>query len=234
MATQSSDVSVNTDVFAQNSVLKLTSNDFKLDTPERISLRKDECTIVLFYGNNNESNQLAKLWSQVAQETVGPTMAACNLVEEKKVATAMMEIKSMGSHPFHWASMRGYPFILDYRGGWPVAFYNGDRSVQAMLDWVMTLACQANYYERYDLSGGAQTDSKLEMSNSTQYPSADGSNPIRTQSSEYKTNKPVRQFVSAQSTQSPSSSTTPSSPPSSPPSSTAPTGRARVVGPGGV
>lgn len=218
-----------TDIFAQNSVRKLTSEDFRLDSDNLITLKTDTCTIVLFYGNNAESNALAKIWSQVAQESVGASIAACNLSEERRIANAMTEIKGMGSHPFHWASMRGYPFILDYRGGYPVAFYNGDRSVQAILDWVMTLACQANYYERFDLSGGVQTESKLEMSATNQYPAADGSNPIRTQSSEYKTNKPIRVYTEAQT-----ASQTASSPGSSGATAPAPgtqQGGARVVGP---
>lgn len=171
---------------------RFTSSDFKLDTPDKISLKRTDCCIVLFHGNNQESVEISKVWTQVAQESVGPIIATCNLVEEKEVATAMVEIKGMGSHPFHWASMRGYPFILDYRGGWPVAFYNGDRSVQAILDWSITLACQANYYERFDLSAGVQTSSNLSSPTPAPYPSTDNTNPIRNQSTDYKTDKPIR------------------------------------------
>ncbi len=181
-----------TQIFGTNSVKQLYSSDFRLNDPDKIGLKNDECIVILFYSSNAESIALANIWSQVGQEAAGPILAACDIVSEKAVALAMTSIKSMGNHPFHWASMRGYPFILSYRDGWPAAFYNGDRSVQAILNWVITLACQANYYERFDIYGGVQTTNTLEMPNPTPYPSPDGSNPIRNQSTEYRTAAPLR------------------------------------------
>jgi hypothetical protein len=180
------------DVFSQESIRKWSSSDFKLDTDEKISLKSKDCSIILFYGENEESKQLMRIFSLVSQQAAGPMFGACNLLREKEVSLAFTNIKAMGSHPFHWASMRGYPFILTYRDGWPVAFYNGDRSVTAILDWTMTLACQANYYERFQAAGGVGTTSKLEMQGTPAYPSADGKLPTRTESTQYKTTQPIR------------------------------------------
>lgn len=181
-------------LFAQDSVKRLSSSDFNLDTPEKITLKIPECTIVLFYGQNAESTSLARIWSLVAQQTAGPVLAATNIIADPKIAQAMTEIRGMGSHPYHWAAMKGYPFILTYRSGYPVAFYNGERSVQALTDWAMSLACQANYYERYDLSAGVRIDNtnEFKMPSPQQYPSNDNSNPVRTQSNQFTTATALR------------------------------------------
>jgi hypothetical protein len=179
-------------VFAQDSVKRLSSGDFSLDTPEKIRLNSSECTVILFYGENSESRALARIWSIVAQQSAGPIMAAINVMVDTKVAVAMTDIRSSGSHPLHWAAMKGYPFILSYRGNYPVAFYNGERSTQAILEWVMTLACEANYYERFDISAGVRVNEEdnLRMPATTPYPSA--TNPLRTQSSQFTSAAPMR------------------------------------------
>jgi hypothetical protein len=114
----------------------------------------------------------------------------------KGTAKALATIKSSGNHPLHWAGIRGYPFILTYRGGYPAAFYNGDRSVSAILDWCMTLACEANYYERYNLAGGVQAEAAFQMSPVARYPGRGNENPVRTESSQYSTSSPIRGYNS--------------------------------------
>lgn len=181
-------------LFSQNSVKQLSASDFTLTSDDKLSTVYDNCMIVLFYGENAESKSLIRIFSIVAQQVAGPVMSACNLMSEKKVAEAFMNVKSQGSHPLHWASMRGYPFILAYRGGYPVAFFNGDRSVQAIIDWSMTLACEANYYERYNLASSIQAEATYQMTPNSRYPS--DADPLRTESSQYSTDKPIRGYNS--------------------------------------
>src|SRR5579872_1467632 len=149
--------------FAQNAVKQLHESDFTIENKELIGLRYDDCTLVLFYGENTESLQLVQIWATVAQQVAGPVFAACNLLVERGVASALTRLKADGSNPLHWASFRGFPFILVYRGGWPVAFYNGPRETQALIDYALTLACQASYYEPIQEAGGMQAEGSLSM-----------------------------------------------------------------------
>lgn len=181
-------------LFAQEAVKQLREGDFALDSKSRITIKWEECMLVLFYVNNNESNKLAEVWSIAAHQITGPVFAACNLIVERKVAEAFTKLNSENS-PLHWAALSSLPFILVYQNGWPVAFYNGERAVQPIVDYALTLACKGNYREDYQIAGGITVKENYEMGGYTQY------YPPRTSSSQYTVVKPandlggpVRQF----------------------------------------
>lgn len=179
-------------LFAQESVKRIGYDDFNHDT---YALNIKECSLILFYGRNTESIALVKIFAIVAQQVVGPIFGACNLFVERKVAEFFTKLRSDGSHPLHWSGIRGYPFILVYRSGWPVAFYNGDRSVQAISDFSLTLACQANYLEPIQEAGGIQVEANYEMGPDRPYQNLP-SEPerIRTVSSQYINSQPIRGY----------------------------------------
>lgn len=145
-------------MLGQNLVKQLTDSDFALDSKELISLKSDDCTLALFYTENPESTELSKIWVEAASQVVGPVFASVNMLnkDSAKIAKAFTTLASQGSNPLHWASMKALPFIMVYRGGWPVAFYNGDRAIQPIIDYSLTLACKANYYEPIQIARGAR------------------------------------------------------------------------------
>lgn len=148
--------------FASENVQRLSEDDFDIDAPGYITLKRnrgnDGCTLILFYIENEESKNLARVWSIVAQNIAGPKFAAINMITEKKVAQSFTAVGTLGAHPYHWASLRQYPFILVYRDNIPVAGYNGALAVQPVQDFALTLACKAGYYEPFQLSSSAQAD----------------------------------------------------------------------------
>lgn len=174
-------------MFPKTTVRELRDDDFDLDTELRITLKDKNCNVILFYAKGKESEDLGKVWLAVSNQVVGVTISACDLYENKKIAKAMSDIRSSGGHPLHWASLRGYPFILSYRNGYPVAFYNGDRYVDPITNWVMTKACLANYYEPYDSSGGVSTENKEGIPKASNYKSKGNSD-------EFTVNSPVRTY----------------------------------------
>lgn len=182
-------------VFTPETVKRLTSEDFNLDSDELITLKFDDCILVLFYVENTESYQLATIWSIVAQQVAGPLFGAINMLLERKVAEAFTKLKSNGSHPLHWASLRQYPFILVYRKRWPVAVYNGVREVQSIIDYALTLACEAGYYEILQVGGGMQAENKLEMGSYNMYVNLPNEPPIvKKESIQYAPLEPIRGF----------------------------------------
>lgn len=183
--------------FASETVKRLGADDFDLTSRESISLKYDDCVLVLFHVENTESYQLANIWALAAQQVAGPIFAAINLLSERKVAEAFTRVKSDGSHPLHWAALRQYPFIMVYRKRWPVAIYNGPREVQSIIDYALTLACQAGYYEIIQLGGGMQAENRVEMAPYNTYTDVPGQPPsIRTESLQYAVNQPIRGFNS--------------------------------------
>jgi hypothetical protein len=181
--------------FATDTVKELSADDFNINSKEMITLKYDDCILVLFYVENTESHQLANIWALAAQQTAGPVFAAINMLQHKKVANAFTRLASDGSNPLHWASLRQYPFILVYRKRWPVAVYNGAREVGAIVDYAMTLACKAGYYEILQVGGSMQSESRIEMGPYQPYTNIPGQKPTeRTESIQYTSEEPIRGF----------------------------------------
>lgn len=181
--------------FASETVKRLSADDFDINSKELVTLKYDDCILILFHTENTESYQLANIWALVAQQVAGPVFAAINMITERKLAEAFTRLKSDGSHPLHWASIRQYPFIMVYRKKWPVAVYNGPREVQALIDYSLTLACEAGYYETLQLGGGMQGEARIEMGPYQPYINTPGQPPvIRGNSLQYNASEPIRGF----------------------------------------
>lgn len=180
--------------FASETVKRLTGDDFDIGSKELVTLKYDDCILVLFHVENTESYQLADIWALAAQQVAGPVFAAINMLSERKVAEAFTRLKSDGSNPLHWAALRQYPYILVYRKRWPVAVYNGPREVQALMDYALTLACEAGYYEILQTGGGIQAEARAEMGNYKPYTNIAGQPPvIKRESTQFNTD-PIRGF----------------------------------------
>lgn len=188
--------------FSSDTVKKLGADDFDLDSRELITLKYDDCILVLFYSENIESHQLANLWAMAAQQIAGPVFAAINLVAEKKVAAAFTRLKSDGSNPLHPFGLRQIPSIFVYRKKWPVAVYNGARTLGAIIDYSLNLACNSGYYEPEQLGGGYSVDpgQNLGMPGYKPYIASQGQ-PLRTVSTQFTAENPIRGFNSAGSIQ---------------------------------
>ena len=181
-------------LFAQNSVKQLHQSDFvDLDSETKINIIYRECMLVLFYADNIESRNLVAVWAEAAKNVVGPVFAACNLMVEQKVAEAFTTL-NMQNSSMHWAALKTIPYIMVYQNGWPIAFYNGERSVQALIDYSLTLACKADYHEPFNIFGGMTVvnDSNLVMKGNTQY--GISANPFRKDSLGYRANENIRGY----------------------------------------
>ena len=177
-------------LFAQNAVASLSEADFELETDHPITLKSKQCTLVLFYTQNQESRDLAEIWTQVAQVAPGPDYAAVNMILYPRVAQAFTRIGSTNTS-LRSFELKGYPFIISYQNGWPIAFFNGERSIGTLADWSTTLACRASYYEPIQLAGGVGVDADFQMGGWREY------TPPRQTSIQYTIADPIRQFDAA-------------------------------------
>jgi len=174
--------------FAVESVKRLRESDFSLDTRERICLKYDDCILVFFYTENTESKHMAKLWATAAAQVAGPIFAACNVIDERRVAEAFTQLNMDLTHPFHWCGLKELPFILVYQRSWPKAFFNGERTVETFVDYGLTLACQASYVEHEHEAKSMQVENRLVMAKSGK------SSPPRTVSTEFTGVDPIRHY----------------------------------------
>ena len=174
--------------FTTSAVSNLRADDFLLESRFPIDLKTRECRLILFYGENTESRYLSKVWAETAAQVPGGIFGAVNLIYEPRVAASFLQIGIDLNHPYYWVRFRQVPFILVYRGGWPQAFYNGQRAVSALVDYALTLACVPGYVEHQPLPASMQAENKLEITAVGPYSA------VRSNSTQYVADQPVRQY----------------------------------------
>lgn len=130
------------------SIKRLRETDFALETRDKICLYEDACTLVLFYTETPESKRILGVLKTVAETVAGPSFACCNVLLEKKVAEAFMEVSFIKEHPFHWATTRSFPLMLVYRKGYPVNFYDGPADVAILTNFAINIACLPEFHNR--------------------------------------------------------------------------------------
>jgi len=181
----------------RDNIKQFSDTDFTVNSRELICINFDDCILILFYNNNIESTNLAKIWVDASSQTPGFIFGAVNLQTEKKIAENFAKLNSDPNHPYNWAALRQTPFILVYRKGWPTAFYNGSRSTQAIIDYTMTLACRADYHEHEQKGWSLKAESNIEISGINRYETQKYGNitvPPRTTSENYTTTQPMRGY----------------------------------------
>ena len=178
-------------LFSQESVKMLHEIDFNIESDTRINIKHKDCMLVLFYADNIESKKLTEIWLDAAKQAVGPIFAACNLAVDKKVAQAFNSL-NMANGSLHWAALKTIPFVLVYQNGWPIAFYNGERAVQPIIDYSLTLACKVDYHEPENLYGGMKIENNLKMEGIVQYGIPE--NPFKKDSLQYTSNENIRGY----------------------------------------
>ena len=149
-----------TDLFLEQKVRNFRNTDFALDSMIPIALRHKDCILVLFYNDMNRNDRdAAIIWQDVARLGSIASFAAVNLRTETAVGEAINQIKSNPNSPVYDYAPKGIPAIIVYRDQVPQSFYNGPYEVQAIIDFTLSLACDANYHEREQRRFGADTNS---------------------------------------------------------------------------
>lgn len=148
------------DVFFEQKVRNFRSTDFALDSKTPIALRYKDCILMLFYNDmNREDRDTAAIWQEAARLSSVAIFAAVNLRTETAVGDAINQVKMDPNNPVYDFAPQGIPAIVVYRNQFPQAFYNGPREVQSIVDYALSLACDANYRERDQRRFGADTNS---------------------------------------------------------------------------
>lgn len=182
-------------VFISPSLVRLSGKDFTLKDPRiPIGLNDLTCNIILFYINNTESKNLGAIFAEAAETAAGINFSAINMKFETEIARSFVKVKSSPASPVHWAGLKQYPFILVYREGLPVASYNGERSVGAITNWALTLACRFDYTEMAQQFGGAQVENNMEMSGVRTYSDVFKEGSTKTDSTQFKASEDIRGY----------------------------------------
>lgn len=129
-------------------IRRLREEDFAIDTRDKICLYEDLCTLVIFYNESPESKNMLSVFKRVAETTTSISFASCNLMLETGVGKAMSDVRIHQDHPFYWAASAPIPFVLIYRRGYPVAFYEGPPDVYILTNFALKIACNPDFHSR--------------------------------------------------------------------------------------
>lgn len=125
-------------------IVNVRTNDFYNDEL-KIHLKLDDSMVILFYSNNQLSKSYLNAFLRLQQDVPTVTYGVVNCLTEKNVAEAFKNLNNDIDHPFHWARLRSYPFILVYRKGWPQAFYKGKPFYNELKDFCMNKVAGRDY-----------------------------------------------------------------------------------------
>jgi hypothetical protein len=104
----------------------LRETDFSLETRDKICLYDDSyVNIVLIYNESPDSERILNVIQNVAGSIPGVSFSVCNIQEVQQVANVFLEITTMKFHPLREFTLRPFPFVLVYKRGFPVNFYDG-------------------------------------------------------------------------------------------------------------
>jgi hypothetical protein len=126
-------------------------------------LKDKSCTVILAYlPDDQESEELKDIWAALASRLAGINFAAINGSKQREIMKAFYATAGDPDHPLYPFNLNGFPSILVYRGGWPQAYYNGDRTFDDLEAYCLELAWRAGYYEPInDYEGVAPSTSLL-------------------------------------------------------------------------
>lgn len=118
--------------------VNLTSGDFAIETETPLRLKRNGSLVVLFYGEDDTSIKALTAWSKVAQMTIGPIFASCNLRSEKPIANKILDTGNTNPS-LRWTNNLRVPYILAYSNTWPIGKYTGPIDETSISNWALTV-----------------------------------------------------------------------------------------------
>lgn len=111
----------------------LTKNNFMLgsDSPSRLK-DMNGLWLVLFYGEDNDSMQFLKRWSQLSHDIVGPDFGSCNLRVEHELSTALFN--EQGNMTI---TKKRLPYVVCYKNTWPTTTFDG--KLDTLDQWITSV-----------------------------------------------------------------------------------------------
>lgn len=134
-------------LFSQLRVKILTSSDFNLESVEKLTLKDKNCALVLFHTSNDQSKFLADIWTKLSTTVPGTVFMSCDLMMQEAVSTAFSTVSQDSNNPLAWLNLKKVPLILEYRGGYPQAAYNGIVSESALINYATRMVCSSDHHD---------------------------------------------------------------------------------------
>lgn len=158
--------------FPEQKVKVLKSEDFKLDTDDKITIKEKFLTVVLFLDTSGASERLKNTWTNLSKSVAGIKYAACNLIEESDVALAFSSLASDSSSPYKKFANHIPPFIILYREGRPQKLYAGTSNEHDLKIWCLQQVANLTKLSEIEDSDDIKSLSEYNSENEDDLPKA--------------------------------------------------------------
>lgn len=132
-------------LFTKPALKNLTSNDFILNTEEKLKLKDKNCCVVLFHNHNGESVYTIDLFDCVAKKTIGPIFMICDLTSQNEIDLVFKSMLSNSDNNSHLVKLEQIPIIVSYKNGIPQNVYNGNMIEHELFDYIADITCSSDY-----------------------------------------------------------------------------------------
>jgi hypothetical protein len=124
---------------SSNKIKVLQESNFSINDEEKICLMDKAINIILFYIESPESYNILKVMNDVSLRRPGPFYSVCNLQQCRLLAELFTEVRNNRIHPLNKFASRNPPFILIYKGGFPINFYDGPADAEIFEKFVFSI-----------------------------------------------------------------------------------------------
>jgi hypothetical protein len=131
---------------SSNKIRILQESNFSITDEEKICLMDKSITIVLFYIESPDSYNILKVMNEISVKRPGPFYAVCNLQQCRVLAELFLEVKNNRIHPLNRFASRSPPFILIYKGGFPINFYDGPADVEIFEKFIFSILNNSDFH----------------------------------------------------------------------------------------
>ena len=145
-------------------IIIINDNLFNFDH-DILSLNEKLTCLILFHINNRESYDCVNVFYSVAESATGSKVGTCNILSNPLVNNFLGNLSNNPNNPMYWLVLKQIPFIVLFKGGWPVSFYNGVRSTGSILDYIHESLANSIHFEKTTTSKSVISDVQIGIKN---------------------------------------------------------------------
>ena len=146
-------------------IIIINDNSFNFDH-DILSLDEKLTCLILFHINNRESYDCVNVFYSVAESATGAKVGTCNILSNPLVNNFLGNLSNNPNNPMYWLVLKQIPFIVLFKAGWPVSFYNGVRSTGSILDYIHESLANSIRFEKTATAKSVISDVQIGIKNS--------------------------------------------------------------------
>lgn len=124
--------------FPKQELIELTSDDFKLSDDNKLKIKDERKSFVIFLTDNVHSRQTKDIWLYLSTKIAGVNFFFVDLTKNEDVKQVITEYNNDLKSPYRHFTCSNFPLMLYYKNGEPFEKYIGVVSQYDLRNWCLT------------------------------------------------------------------------------------------------